>query len=96
MQHYAAFHLGINCLPKYPLSSIQRVNNLHAQPQNLETDNSIKSTDELVADQTRVADQPRCFLHKKNLGHHTRFWYLSQFENSVQTNVCNYIMGLQV
>ena len=28
MQHYAAFHLGLHCLPNYPfrVSSIQRVN----------------------------------------------------------------------
>ena len=23
MQHYAAFHLGLHCLPKYPLSGFQ-------------------------------------------------------------------------
>ena len=26
MQHYAAFHLGLHCLPKYPFRSFQYVN----------------------------------------------------------------------
>ena len=26
MQHHAAFHLGLHCLPKYPFRGIQRVN----------------------------------------------------------------------